>query len=252
MMLNPRPDSEELEQHYQHSGYSPHMQSAHSPAERLQQAAHQLLLSWRAAVVLKGLNKEREETRLLEIGCATGTLLGTLHRKNGLQRKHLTGIEPDRESAAYARERYGLRILHALGELAENEKGYDRIVLWHTLEHIDDLHATLQEMERLLAPDGKIILALPNPFSYDAQHYGHTGLHGTPPDTSGTSRPTVFQHCWHSMASPSAILPNGCPTPSTTPFSVKSSLQQAPENRTVLETYQPHLFKQDASPSVLF
>ncbi|HCD37074.1 MAG TPA: class I SAM-dependent methyltransferase [Chlorobium sp.] len=172
MMLNPRPDSEELEQHYQHSGYSPHMQSAHSPAERLQQAAHQLLLSWRAAVVLKGLNKEREETRLLEIGCATGTLLGTLHRKNGLQRKHLTGIEPDRESAAYARERYGLRILHALGELAENEKGYDRIVLWHTLEHIDDLHATLQEMERLLAPDGKIILALPNPFSYDAQHYG--------------------------------------------------------------------------------
>ncbi|NQU46474.1 MAG: methyltransferase domain-containing protein [Chlorobium sp.] len=177
IMLNPRPNPEELAEHYHHCGYSPHLQSAHSPAERLQKAAHSLLLFWRAAAVLKGLHKKREETHILEIGCATGTLLAELHRKHGLQKENLTGIETDREAAAYARERYGLRVLHQLDspdrpdELQENDNSFDRIILWHTLEHIDDLHTTLRRISQLLRPDGKIIITLPSPLSYDACHY---------------------------------------------------------------------------------
>ncbi len=200
IMLNPRPSHAELECHYPHSGYSPHLQSAHSLAERLQQAAHRLLLSRRAAVVLKGLPKEMSETRVLEVGCATGTLLAQLHRKNGLKRENLIGIEPDMDAAAFAREHYGLKVLDRAEGLQMNENGFDRIILWHTLEHIHRLDDTLRVMNRHLAPDGKIILALPNPLSYDALHYGAYWVAWDAP-----------RHLWHfTLGTLSALLePHG-------------------------------------------
>ncbi|MOA19974.1 hypothetical protein D3C78_1403890 [compost metagenome] len=44
--------------------------------------------------------------------------------------------------------------------------------MWHVLEHMPDLHKTIERLKSLLKPDGVLIVAVPNYNSYDALHYG--------------------------------------------------------------------------------
>ena len=51
------------------------------------------------------------------------------------------------------------------------KKYFHIITLWHVLEHISDLQDALKKLKKLMHPDGKIIIAVPNTASWDAQHY---------------------------------------------------------------------------------
>jgi hypothetical protein len=43
--------------------------------------------------------------------------------------------------------------------------------MWHVLEHVHDLHAYIKQIETLLAPNGKLFIAVPNYTSKDAGIY---------------------------------------------------------------------------------
>ena len=43
--------------------------------------------------------------------------------------------------------------------------------MWHVLEHVDDLKWQIEQLLRLVKPDGKIVIAVPNYKSYDGQYY---------------------------------------------------------------------------------
>ena len=43
--------------------------------------------------------------------------------------------------------------------------------MWHVLEHVDDLKSEIYHLERILKNNGKLIIALPNYKSFDAQYY---------------------------------------------------------------------------------
>ena len=173
IILNPRPDSSEIAIHYHNGQYDPHLHAQNSStfSERAYLAARSLLLRYRASLILKKCRKPVEQLAILEIGTSTGELLNYFHRKKGIPLKNLAGIEPDREAAAYARKRFGLNISPSLSDATEGEIRFDRIVLWHTLEHIHAIHETLDYATEQLAKDGVLIIALPNPESYDAKHY---------------------------------------------------------------------------------
>ncbi|TCD47305.1 class I SAM-dependent methyltransferase [Chlorobium sp. N1] len=171
LKLDPRPEPEEMAGHYRHAAYSPHLQKARTPGERLYLAASSLLLERRASLVAKVLTG-KENPRILEIGCARGTLLDRLARRRVADRRNLVGIEPDAESAACARERYGVTI-HPSVELLRGGTGtFDAVVLWHALEHLHDLEGSLETVSALLTPGGRLVIALPNPSGRDARHYG--------------------------------------------------------------------------------
>ena len=173
IMLNPRPDSAEIARHYRSAEYDPyrHSQNSSSFKERAYLAARSLLLGYRAGIILKGWLKPIEQCAVLEIGCATGDLLNCFHRHSGVPINNLAGVEPDADAATYARKRSGLKISPTLSDQNLEEKTFDRIVLWHTLEHIHAIHETLCQVARLLKPDGVLVIALPNPASYDAEYY---------------------------------------------------------------------------------
>jgi 2-polyprenyl-3-methyl-5-hydroxy-6-metoxy-1,4-benzoquinol methylase len=179
IMLNPRPDSAESAAHYHSGSYDPYLHAAEgiSITGKAYLTARAILLGYRAAIILKGANKQKKELALLEIGCSTGDLLNYLHKSKGVAKNNLTGVEPDPESRGYGRERYGLNIypavtdMKALGEQNGSPKKFDRIVLWHALEHIHALNDTLAQAKELLAQEGMLVLALPNPASTDAKHY---------------------------------------------------------------------------------
>ncbi len=173
MMLNPRPESSEIARYYQSGAYDPYLHGGNktTPRERAYLAARTVLLRYRARLILQDATKTMQQLTLLEIGCSTGDLLNYFHRKKGIPIQNLAGVEPDREAASYGRERFGLNISPSLKDATVGEKLFDRIVLWHTLEHIHAIHETLAWAAKKLAPDGLLVIALPNPESADAEHY---------------------------------------------------------------------------------
>ena len=43
--------------------------------------------------------------------------------------------------------------------------------MWHVLEHVDNLRWQVEQLQRLIKPKGRIVIALPNYKSYDGQYY---------------------------------------------------------------------------------
>lgn len=106
--------------------------------------------------------------RLLDIGCGTGEFLGFCKKKGAL----CSGIEPNPKARRVASEKYGLEIKDKISFMHEEERSYDCITMWHVLEHVHDLNGTLTLLRKTLKESGILILALPNPGSWDAKHYG--------------------------------------------------------------------------------
>jgi SAM-dependent methyltransferase len=96
--------------------------------------------------------------RVLEVGCATGDYLLTLHQRGW----EVTGVEFSDHAAAIARQR-GLDV--RTGDLLEASlpsESFDSVLLRHVLEHVPSPTATLAEIHRLLAPGGTLSVVVPN------------------------------------------------------------------------------------------
>ena len=55
--------------------------------------------------------------------------------------------------------------------LSENER-YDIITLWHVLEHLPNLNEDLARLKEKLTEKGRLVIAVPNHTSFDANSYG--------------------------------------------------------------------------------
>ena len=171
IMLNPRPDSAEIAHHYPRELYDPHLHQQNSStfSSKAYLAARALLLRYRGRLILQETSKPRQQVRVLEIGCSTGDLLNYFHLKKGIPLSNLAGVESDAEAASHAQQVYNLKVSRSLPDASDSK--FECIVLWHTLEHIHAINETLDHVAEHLAPDGVLIIALPNPESYDAKHY---------------------------------------------------------------------------------
>ncbi len=97
--------------------------------------------------------------RLLDIGCALG-LFQLAAEKQGWQ---TVGVELSAEQAAYGREKFGLDIRTGFFEEMDfPPASFDVITLWSVIEHVKDPRTFLQNVRRLLKPDGLLILQTPN------------------------------------------------------------------------------------------
>jgi len=100
------------------------------------------------------------DTRILEIGCATGRLLALL-KDHGFTR--VTGVDPSPSCAATAERLYGIQVKTAKISAMPFAAGtVDFIVLAGVLEHIRDLATALGELVRLLSPTGRLYVCVPD------------------------------------------------------------------------------------------
>lgn len=104
---------------------------------------------------------------LLDVGSGTGYFTAAM-KKAGWQ---VTGLEPDNNARTIAAEINHIDLLDtdSLFKLPANE--FDIITLWHVLEHVHDLKGYIRRFKKLLKPQGKLFVAVPNYNSYDAQVY---------------------------------------------------------------------------------
>ncbi|NTV98369.1 MAG: class I SAM-dependent methyltransferase [Chlorobiaceae bacterium] len=173
IMLNPRPGAHEMKPFYPSGLYGPHLVESDGAEKgaRFYLAARRLLLGYRAGIVLKNKRKPLNELSVLEVGCSTGELLGFLNRKKGIPSGQLAGIETDTAARKHAGNSFGLEVHSSIPGDAWEGRKFDRIVLWHALEHIHAVGETLTRLSELLGEEGVMVIALPNPGSTDAGFY---------------------------------------------------------------------------------
>lgn len=96
--------------------------------------------------------------RLLEIGCAMGSLLHEI-RKLGWE---VTGVEPEERTCDIARNKYGLNVINSTFEQAEIKEGsFDTVLLLHVIEHLPDPNKGLVQIARFIRPGGFLVLETP-------------------------------------------------------------------------------------------
>jgi len=67
--------------------------------------------------------------------------------------------------------------------------------MWHVLEHLPNIKETICNLHKILSPEGKLIIAVPNNKSFDAHTIKSTGLDGMCPFIYGTFLKKQLSNC---------------------------------------------------------
>jgi 2-polyprenyl-3-methyl-5-hydroxy-6-metoxy-1,4-benzoquinol methylase len=110
-------------------------------------------------------------TRILDIGCSSGILLGRFRDQFNAQ---AVGIEPGNIYRQYAQSQ-GLEILASLEELKETGNGrFSLVSMLHVLEHLPQPLVYLQDLRlQFLEPGGWLLLEVPNLYAHDCFEVAH-------------------------------------------------------------------------------
>ena len=134
---------------------------------------------WRAHRLLAWLRRlppsSTNETipwRILDIGCGRAHLLAALAAQgcecHGVERQEFPMLEIPTTI------HFHRGTLDALSLPADY---FDAVVLWHSLEHVNDPAATLQNVARLVRPGGLVAIAVPNFGSWQAALFNSIWFH---------------------------------------------------------------------------
>jgi len=162
---NPRPEAASIGRYYESDAYVSHNSAAQGLVNRVYKAARYFTVRRKVALITK-LNGG-QPGRLLDYGCGTGHFLAQA-RRTGWQ---VAGLEPNPRARQDAAARVGQPIREPAALATLPAGSFDTITLWHVLEHVHALNETLTQLISKLTPGGRLLLAVPNPDSLDAQHY---------------------------------------------------------------------------------
>lgn len=165
LFTNPRPSEQEIGAYYQSEEYISH----HDESKTLMSKVYKSVRDYTISDKVKLINElNKKKGTLLDVGCGTGNFIQAC-KEDGWQ---ISGTEPDAGARTVATGRIGQPISESINDLKFEEKSFDIITLWHVLEHVHALNETVDWLAKHLNPNGKIIIAVPNPQSYDAEKYG--------------------------------------------------------------------------------
>jgi SAM-dependent methyltransferase len=119
--------------------------------------------------------------RILDLGCATGALLGALKDRGW----RCTGVEISGPQADYARKERGLDVRSL--PLEENDfspGSFETVLASHLIEHLNDPAALVREVRRVLVPGGRFFVTTPNIGGFQARLF------------RGRWRSAVFDHLY--------------------------------------------------------
>lgn len=160
----PQPTPDQLPTYYHSEDYISHTDARRNLFEKTYHFIKRIALKRK----LKLINSMTENGRsLLDVGCGTGDFLHLAQLKNW----NISGTEPNQDARQIANQKTNNAVFDAeqLHKFESNK--FDVITLWHVLEHLPDLDEHMSIFNRLLKPNGTLIIAVPNYKSFDANHY---------------------------------------------------------------------------------
>ena len=160
---NPRPEETKLGDYYKSENYVSHSNTK----KGFINSTYQLVRKYTLLKKLQLISKYYKTGKILDIGCGTGEFLNTCQQAKW----NTIGIEPSEEARKMAIENYGLDVRDELEIKNLDKESFDIITMWHVLEHVPKLNERVEDLKKLIKPNGIIIIAVPNCNSLDAQIY---------------------------------------------------------------------------------
>lgn len=160
-MLVTSPVPVNLESYYLSDSYISHTDSKKTIFDNIYQLVKNHTLNQKLKLIHSFNTSEKT---ILDVGAGTGDFLKVCKNNNW----KVSGVEPSEKARNFATEKN-----INLKEDISNFEGmqFDVISLWHVLEHIPNLIEYINQLKKLLKPNGVLIIAVPNFKSYDANHY---------------------------------------------------------------------------------
>ncbi|MDM8517299.1 class I SAM-dependent methyltransferase [Desulfobacterales bacterium HSG16] len=123
----------------------------------------------RLKIVRRTLKNGASGKYLLDVGCGDGSFL--LAARNAGWKVMGTELNPQPARAA------GLDVKESVEQVDCQGHKFDCIMMWHSLEHMRDIKATIHSLTKLLHPKGRIIIAVPDNGGLQAGLFGPRWLH---------------------------------------------------------------------------
>ncbi len=159
----PIPTLETIGLYYKSENYISHSDTKKGVINKIYHVVRNRAIKQKEALA----KKHSRGKSILDIGCATGDFLGYCKQQGW----NTTGLEPDEDARKIAKSKNDVDAL-PLEELYQlNENSFDIISMWHVLEHVYNLNEDIAQFQKILKPDGTILVAVPNCSSKDAAHY---------------------------------------------------------------------------------
>lgn len=171
LFLNPQPEYKELKDYYSKKKYYSlkNIESKESKKTRLKIKLYNIyfnpnknnfilkILFSPLKFIVRGTNLKKGD-KILDIGCGSGQFLYEM-KELGM---NVQGVEPG-DFNEEENKKYKLNIKKAdLIDAKYKKESFDLITINHVLEHLDNPHETLNEINKIIKTDGKLIIAIPN------------------------------------------------------------------------------------------
>lgn len=160
----PRPASVKLSEYYKSDDYISHTDTKRNTFEKVYHLVRRITINKK----LQLINTYAVQSKnLLDVGCGTGDFLQVAQQNNW----KVSGIEPNEKARGIANKKTNNLVFDSDELLKFDTASFDVITLWHVLEHLPDLKMHISQFQKLLKPNGTLIIAVPNYKSYDAKYY---------------------------------------------------------------------------------
>ena len=167
-MLVTKPIPENIGKYYKSEDYISHTDSKKSLFDKVYQSVKNITLKRKLKLISKCLlhqdSLSRHEKNILDVGAGTGDFLKVCKSNSW----NVFGTEPDAGARNIAAKK-GIVLQKDLSKLIGQK--FEIITLWHVLEHVENLSEYISILKNMLADHGKLIIAVPNFKSDDANYY---------------------------------------------------------------------------------
>jgi len=161
LFTNPRPFANQAGKYYQSEEYISHSNTQKGLVNQLYHWVRNITLRQKTHWIDE---YKIGEKKLLDIGCGNGHFLKACQQEGW----NVTGMELDPNTAKKASELLQQEIHPSLKNISPEDK-FEIISMWHVLEHVYEIKEYFDFFKRQLAPSGKLLFALPNHKSFDAE-----------------------------------------------------------------------------------
>ena len=165
LMTQHAPVEAEIGKYYETPDYISHSDTQKGLMNKVYHWVRQFMLSRKAALVKRA--SKMKKGALLDYGTGTGYFAHTMTKKQW----QVKAIEKSPQARTFAMEHFKLKVEEEKALKEYPAESFDVITLWHVMEHLEHLNEMWQTLNGLLKKRGVLIIAVPNPTSYDASKY---------------------------------------------------------------------------------
>ncbi|MBQ8957315.1 MAG: class I SAM-dependent methyltransferase [Bacteroidales bacterium] len=159
----PRPNKDKIGAYYKSEEYYSHQENKKGFIPKI----YETVKSFNLKNKYKMATAEKTQGKLLDIGCGVGDFIHTAEQKGW----ECLGVEPSEDARNIAKTRINANIIESEELEQIPNESFDVITMWHVLEHVDNLKWQVEQLQRIVKQNGRIVIAVPNYKSYDGQFY---------------------------------------------------------------------------------